>query len=165
MQQNTQILTPRLITLLAKTLATATVVFSLQSLSHAETVQEPVQDLSAKVKVIHVYADEKGESHLEVLTLAPNAKPIPGTTVIANAYKPATVDWHVAPRRLFTINMSGSLEAEVSDGTKYPIGPGDLVFMNDLHGKGHITHIHGPITNLFIEVPDDFDFYGWVNGE
>lgn len=31
--------------------------------------------------------------------------------------------------------MSGTLEAEVLDSTKIKIGPGDLVFMNDLHGK------------------------------
>jgi quercetin dioxygenase-like cupin family protein len=73
-------------------------------------------------------------------------------------------DWHTAPRRQFAINMTGELEVEISNGTRRRIGAGDLVFLEDLTGKGHVTRALGPITNLFLHVPDDFDVVAWSNG-
>ena len=37
--------------------------------------------------------------------------------------------------------MSGEIEVEVSDGKKHAIHAGDIVFLEDLQGKGHITRI------------------------
>ncbi len=47
-----------------------------------------------------------------------------------------TEDWHVAPSKLFTINTAGDIQGEMGDGTKIPIGKGDLVYLEDLTGKG-----------------------------
>jgi hypothetical protein len=66
-------------------------------------------------------------------------------------------DWHTAPRKQFAINMTGNLEVEVSDGRRQRIGQGDLVFLEDLHGRGHVTRVQSPVTNLFIHVPQDWD--------
>ena len=37
--------------------------------------------------------------------------------------------------------MSGEIEVEVSDGKKHAIHAGDIEFLEDLHGKGHIARI------------------------
>jgi uncharacterized cupin superfamily protein len=61
--------------------------------------------------------------------------------------------------------MSGEIEVEVSGGKKHAIHPGDIVFLEDLQGKGHITRILTPVTNLFIRVADGFDVVAWAQGE
>ena len=53
--------------------------------------------------------------------------------------------------------MSGEIEVEVSGGKKHAIHAGDIVFLEDLQGKGHITRILSPVTNIFIRVADGFD--------
>ena len=74
-------------------------------------------------------------------------------------------DWHRTPGRQFSISMSGEIEVEVSDGKKHAIHAGDIVFLEDLQGKGHITRILTPVTNIFIRVPDSFDVVKWSRGE
>jgi quercetin dioxygenase-like cupin family protein len=73
-------------------------------------------------------------------------------------------DWHTAPRRQFAINMTGELEVEITSGRRERIGAGDLVFLEDVTGKGHVTRALGPITNLFLHVPDTFDVVAWARG-
>ena len=73
-------------------------------------------------------------------------------------------DWHNAPRKQFAINMTvASPQVELTDGSRRKIGS-DLVFLEDTTGKGHITRALGPITNVFIQVPDDFDVAAWARG-
>lgn len=127
--------------------------------------ERPTKDLDAKPKVIHIYATADGESHLKEVIISPDAKPIAGATMLANAYKPAKVQWHTVPAPQFTINMTGELDVEVSDGTRKHIGPGDLVYLEDTHGKGHVTHLLSPVTNVFTRVPEGFNFSSWVKGE
>jgi len=85
----------------------------------------------------------------------------------ARAYarsRSSSPDWHTAPRRQFAINMSGSLEVEISDGSRHEIGQGDLVFLEDITGKGHVTRVLTPVTNLFIHVPQDWNMLSWARG-
>jgi hypothetical protein len=60
--------------------------------------------------------------------------------------------------------MTGELEVEITNGTRRRIGAGDLVFLEDVTGKGHVTRALGPITNLFLHVPDDFNVVAWSRG-
>ncbi len=117
-------------------------------------------------KVVRVYTTADGGSRVEELTISPDAKPIPVTRMTAGAYRGSGArapDWHNAPRKQFAINMTGELEVELTDGTRRKIGS-DLVFLEDTTGKGHITRALGPITNVFIHVPDDFDVVVWAKG-
>lgn len=117
-------------------------------------------------KVIRITATADGGSRIEELTIAPNAKPVDITQMTASVYagSGATApDWHTAPRKQFAINMTGELEVEVTDGTRRRIGS-DLVFLDDTTGKGHVTRALGPITNLFLHVPEDFDVAAWASG-
>jgi quercetin dioxygenase-like cupin family protein len=117
-------------------------------------------------KVVRVYATPDGGSRVEELTISPQAKPIDITRMTASVYSGSGVtapDWHTAPRKQFAINMSGALEVEVSDGTRRTIGS-DLVYLEDTTGKGHVTRALGPITNVFLHVPEDFDVVAWTQG-
>lgn len=121
---------------------------------------------SVEAKVVRVFATADGGSRVEELTISPNAKPVDITSMTARVYRgtgATAPDWHTAPRKQFAINMSGALEVELTDGTRRRIAS-DLVFLEDLTGKGHVTRALGPITNVFLQVPDDFDVVAWASG-
>ena len=119
--------------------------------------------------VLHIYADAQGDSHLEELMVetAPSgrvrtAKSLPVTGIEIREYAPRYVnDWHRAPARQFAITIVGELEVEVSGGVRRRVRTGELVFLEDTKGKGHITRLGENTTNLFIRVADEFDFAAW----
>lgn len=120
-----------------------------------------------EAKVVRIFATADGGSRVEELTIAPNAKPVDIVRMTAGAYRGSGAtapDWHTAPRKQFAINMSGELEVELTDGSRRKIGS-DLVFLEDLTGKGHVTRALGPITNVFLHVPEDFDVVAWAAGK
>jgi len=128
----------------------------------AQTIAAGARD----AKVVRVYSTTDGGSRVEEIAISPDAKPIPVTRMTAGAYRGSGArapDWHNAPRKQFAINMTGELEVELTDGSRRKIGS-DLVFLEDTTGKGHITRALGPITNVFIHVPDDFDVVAWARG-
>ncbi|MEI9963838.1 MAG: hypothetical protein WDM92_03230 [Caulobacteraceae bacterium] len=86
-------------------------------------------------------------------------------SLVARTYAPSKVDWHVAPARQFVLNLTGELEAEVSDGQRRRIGPGELVYLEDVAGKGHVTRLLGPVTCIFMRVADGFDAVAWAKGQ
>ena len=118
-------------------------------------------------KVVRIYTTLDGGSRVEELTISPDAKPVDITRMTASVYRGSgarTPDWHTAPRKQFAINMTGELEVELTDGTRRRIGS-DLVYLEDTTGKGHVTRALGPITNVFLHVPDDFDVVAWAKGQ
>jgi hypothetical protein len=129
------------------------------------TANAPVQNPGARPKLLHVYATPDGESHIEEISVSPNAGDLPLTGLRALSYNPTNVTWHNAPSRQFAINLTGVLEVELSDGAKRRIGPGDLVLLDDTTGKGHVTRLVSPVTCLFIRVADGFDVRKWAAGE
>jgi hypothetical protein len=123
-------------------------------------------------RVLRVYADAEGNSHVDELPIATKpgrinmAKTVPVTGMNYAEYKKSeTEDWHRAPGRQFSISLSGEIEVEVSTGKKHAIHPGDIVFLEDQMGKGHITRILSPVNNIFIRVADGFDVVAWSRGE
>jgi len=126
----------------------------------AEPAPEPKE---GTMEVIHIYADAEGVSHVKRVTVTGMPKPLPVAAVVANAIAPGIEDWHTAPRKTFTINTHGNIEGEVSDGSKVKIGKGDLVYLEDREGKGHITRLLTPVANLFLQMNDDFDFEAWAS--
>jgi len=118
-------------------------------------------------ELIRIYASADGESHIDRVAISNSAAEIPVTGMTARAYARNVsndAEWHTAPRRQFAINMTGSLEVEISDGSRHAIGQGDLVFLEDVTGKGHVTRVLTPVTNLFIQVPQDWDMLSWARG-
>jgi hypothetical protein len=125
-----------------------------------------------QTRVLRIYADGRGYSHMEELEVAMtagkrgrSAKDIPVTGMILREYTPGVVDWHTAPARQFAITIAGELEVEVSDGARRRVLAGELVFLEDTEGRGHVTGLLCPVTNLYIQVPAGFDVVAWSRGE
>jgi quercetin dioxygenase-like cupin family protein len=127
---------------------------------------------AAGKRVLRVYADADGNSHIEELPISTKpgrtntAKSVPVTAMNYAEYRKTSVeDWHRTPGRQFSISLSGEIEVEVSGGKTHAIHAGDIVFLEDLQGKGHITRILSPVNNIFIRVADGFDVVAWSRGE
>jgi hypothetical protein len=63
---------------------------------------------------------------------------------------------HPAPREQWVVLVRGVLEVEVSDGTRRRFGPGDLLYVTDTTGRGHVTRAVGdpPFEALFVPVEE-----------
>lgn len=129
--------------------------------------------VEGQTHVVRIYADENGDSHVEELTLSTkagkgvrSAREVPLKGMYIREYMPnAFVDWHTVPVRQFAITILGELDVEVSGDVRRRISTGELVFLEDTRGKGHITRLKDRVTNLFLPVPDDFDLISWARGE
>lgn len=117
-------------------------------------------------RVWRVYSGPDGQSHVAELPLA--LKPftdvegahgestaLQAASGIAFRVAPAgyVLDWHCAPRRQYSISLSGEAEIEVGDGTVVRIGPGDVVLAEDLTGRGHVTRVVGDQPRVYAIVP------------
>ena len=131
----------------------------------ASPTADPAAGPSGLMEVIHVFAGEDGVSHVNRVKVTGSPKPLPAHSVVTTSIAQGTEDWHVAPAKTFTINVVGDIEAEVSDGTKVRIGKGDLVYLEDRTGKGHITRLLSPVTALFIVPDEGFDLRAWAAGQ
>jgi len=111
-----------------------------------------------------LFADEHGESHFEDVVVPGHldgavvvAEPIPLRSMIMRAVIGTGPDAvpHNAPRRQFIVHLEGAVEVEASDGERRRFGPGDVVLVEDLEGRGHVTRWvgEGPRRTLFLPAP------------
>lgn len=77
---------------------------------------------------------------------APNA-------LIAQLKAGTTEDWHTTPRRQLMICLRGLVEVTASDGQTRRVKPGEFVLLEDLSGKGHITHAAGTEDHVALALP------------
>jgi hypothetical protein len=118
------------------------------------------------MKYTRIYADAKGESHLEDVEPEMKAADHASTMSALIAAKGVIfrdtrsgeylIDWHNAPRRQFVVNLAGEVEIEVSDGEVRRFGPGSILLAEDTTGKGHISRGigSGMRHTLFIPLAD-----------
>jgi hypothetical protein len=125
----------------------------------------PATGPSGLMEVIRVWSDGDGVSHVERVKVMGSPKDLPVDSVSLTSIAQGTEDWHIAPAKIFTINVVGDIEAEVSDGTRVQIGKGDLVYLEDRTGMGHVTRLLTPVANIFLRMKDDFDFLAWAAAE
>ena len=63
------------------------------------------------------------------------------------------LDYHVAPRKQFIINLTGTVEIVASGGETRQFGPGSIMLADDTTGKGHISRALTPERlSLFVHV-------------
>ncbi len=116
--------------------------------------------------IFRVYTGADGQSHLAEEPLALQSfvdsegaygegTPLQGATGITFRLAPPgyILSWHCAPRRQYTITLSGAAEVEVGDGTVARVGPGDVLLAEDLTGQGHITRVVGTEPRFYAVVP------------
>lgn len=100
------------------------------------------------MQVTRIYADEDGESHFAELDIPLRAageigdlsERFPVSNII---FRETSEDyhytWHNAPCRQFVLMLEGSVEIEVSDGTRRTFHSGDILLVEDTSGRGHIS--------------------------
>lgn len=114
------------------------------------------------MEVLHVYSGPDGVSHGRRVSVAASRTEIPVESIVYGSIGTGDSNWGSAPNKRFSINTVGDIEVELGDGTRHHVGKGDLVFIEDMVGTGHRSHFLTPVANLFIMVPDDFDFLAWA---
>ena len=64
----------------------------------------------------------------------------PGQSVVDLTFEETrsrlSASWHTAPHRQYVITLSGTLEFETRDGSRF-LGPGDVLLAEDTTGGGH----------------------------
>ena len=117
-------------------------------------------------KFWRVYSGDDGQSHVAELPLSmkpfvdvegahgqSSALQVASGIVFRVAPAGYVLDWHCAPRRQYSISLSGTAEIEVGDGTVARVGPGDVVLAEDLTGQGHVTRVVGDQPRFYAVVP------------
>jgi hypothetical protein len=117
------------------------------------------------VEIVRVFTGDDGQSHFEDVQIELGDAGAAGSisrlwpgrgvqfrTVDGNYL----IDFHNAPRRQLVVNLTGSVEIEVGDGTKRLLGPGTILLAEDTTGQGHISRgvDNEPRTCLFVHLDD-----------
>jgi quercetin dioxygenase-like cupin family protein len=116
------------------------------------------------VPVTRLYTGADGLTHAEVMEAKLQLRPggdlyeqgemLKATSVqIVRAAPGYVQDWHTAPRRQYLITISGRGEVELSGGKKVPLVPGQIVLVEDVTGKGHLTRTIGNQDRVSVIVP------------
>ena len=112
-----------------------------------------------------IHADELGETHFGVqdipdreIAMSPPPNPMGqmsdcgAVTTICVFSAPAGTDApaHNAPQPYIVIVLSGEGEVVTSDGEARRFHPGEVLFCNDLTGKGHVTRAITDLVLVFV---------------
>ena len=115
------------------------------------------------MRIHNLYVDAQGETHfrdieIEWVEERPGGKlsrRLPASGIIFRETKgDYDLDWHPAPRRQYIINLDAGVKITASDGESRFIAQGDVILVEDTHGKGHLSdHIESKIRHsLFIPI-------------
>ena len=115
------------------------------------------------MRVHNLYVDDKGETHFRDIEIewaeegpaGKLSKRLPATGIIFREVQPSyDLDWHPAPRRQYIVNLDAGVKITASDGESRFIAAGDVILVEDTHGKGHLSdHVEGKIRHsLFIPI-------------
>ncbi len=157
--------------------AAGAVLCALGNPLHADEAQ-PSAAAKRALSFTHLWTDSQGVSHFRDENLgfeaATRENPTAGTTSRVNPDPDALValplrgatgatflylkraaveDWHRAPRRMYLIAVQGMSEVTVGDGEVRRFGPGSIILMDDLTGKGHITRAVGDVDHIALTIP------------
>ena len=119
--------------------------------------------------IFRIYSKASGESAIEIRkvlmtgTDRPASESFQGGAVFFRETPEGHVqELHNAPRRQLIFLTSGLLELESSEGVRYICRPGDVIFAEDMRGKGHITRsLRDTRGFVHIAMPEDFDVSAW----
>ena len=100
------------------------------------------------MRIHNLYADANGQSHFRDVEVewveerrgSKLSKRLPATGIIFRE-SPADydLDWHTAPRRQYIINLDAGVQITASDGECRMIGAGEVILVEDVTGKGHLS--------------------------
>jgi hypothetical protein len=113
------------------------------------------------MQVVRLYTGDDGESHFEELELSydqvvsgERATVLQAATGVQFRNTPAGdfSDWHTAGRRQYVITLEGQVEIGLGDGTKRVFGPGEVVLVEDLTGRGHTSRVVGGTPRVAVDI-------------
>ena len=115
------------------------------------------------MRIHNLYEDAEGVSHFRDIEVewveqrhaSQLSKRIPATGLIFRKVSADyDLDWHPAPRRQYIVNLDASVQITASDGESRIIGAGEIVLVEDVSGKGHLSKaVGGKIRHcLFIPI-------------
>ena len=121
------------------------------------------------MRVFRIFTKDSGESAIEVrrVPMTGAARPASESFKCNSIFFRETPegdiqDFHTAPRRQLIFLTSGILELESSEGRRVVCRPGDLIFAEDMQGKGHITRSLRDLRGfVHVAMPEEFDVSGW----
>jgi len=100
------------------------------------------------MRIHNLYADENGQSHFRDIEVewveerrgSKLSKRLRATGIIFRE-SPADydLDWHTAPRRQYIVNLDAGVQITASDGECRVIGAGEVILVEDVTGKGHLS--------------------------
>jgi hypothetical protein len=114
------------------------------------------------VRIHNLYVDAKGETHfrdidiewVEQKEFSKYSKRLPATGIIfRETAADYDLDWHPAPRRQYIINLDGGVKITASDGESRVIKAGEVILVEDITGKGHLSKSVGGQMRRSIFVP------------
>ncbi|BBG60318.1 Uncharacterised protein [Providencia rustigianii] len=104
------------------------------------------------IRCIRMWTGEDGNSLFEEGTVELNSvargddqSPIIGVKELTfrETVSGGSWDWHKDPVPRYVITLSGTLEFETKDGSKFIINPGDILLAQDNTGTGHKWRLIG----------------------
>ena len=120
------------------------------------------------MQLVRIYTGEDGESHFEDVEI--DFEPGSRAGRLSRLFKGSGVyfrevdgdydlDFHNAPRRQLVVNLVGSVDISIGDGTVRRMGPGSILLAEDTPGRGHKSTAVGgePRECLFIPIDDDVE--------
>jgi hypothetical protein len=116
----------------------------------------------AGIAVTRIFTGPDGQTHAEEINV--KLARDDASTELSELMKTAGVrfrrqvpnyfeDWHTAPRRQYVITLSGRGEIEIAGGKKISLGPGHILLVEDLTGKGHISRGVGTEERISLIIP------------
>ena len=114
------------------------------------------------MRIHNLYTDAQGQSHfrdievewIETRRGSKLSKKLPATGIIfRETAAEHNVDWHPAPRRQYIVNLDAGVKITASDGEARQIGAGEVILVEDVRGKGHLSKSIGGQMRHSIFVP------------
>ena len=107
------------------------------------------------MRIHNLYTDASGQSHFRDIEVewveerrgSKLSKRLPANGIIFRETQAEhDIDWHPAPRRQYIINLDAGVKITASDGESRVIGVGEVILVEDITGKGHLSqHVEGKI--------------------
>lgn len=100
------------------------------------------------MRIHNLYVDSDGETHFRDIEVewvketsaGKFSERLPATGIIFRQNRPDyDLDWHPAPARQYIINLDAGVEITASDGESRVIAAGEVILVEDITGKGHLS--------------------------
>lgn len=114
------------------------------------------------MRIHNIYVDAIGETHwrdievewVEQQNFSKLSARLPANGIIFRETSgDYDLSWHPAPRRQYIINLEGGVKITASDGEAREIGAGEVILVEDISGKGHLSQSIGGKMRRSIFVP------------